>query len=300
MNKITSFFFLVLLFIVIINNDIPIQYFAIKSSNLIFIKTLDTPIIFTKMLSYPFISLIQPLLMLAALLAVCFLPSTVKDAHNTEVEMNPISMAPTKPEKSHHVEPLHESVPLTYADAVGYKYMESQKPQNTDFIGYAEVSLVELFWQPDPLPVVSQLEPTVQFTFTYAEAVLYTAMETQNSISIGKTDASLLSATRSHDDSMDLADSQLHPQSTLTFKPNSVSTDWSLGKVSSLEPVSYSAKSSNELSQKDFDLIQSILNCFSGINFDKASTKRLSIPKNVFVRINHGTNFFKIKKTFRF
>ena len=252
------------------------------------------------MLSYPFISLIQPLLMLAALLAVCFLPSTVKDAHTTEVEMTQISMAPTKPEKSHHVEPLHESVPLTYADAVGYKYMEARKPQNTDFIGYAEVSLVELFWQPDPLPVVSQLEPTVQFTFTYAEAVLYTAMETQNSISIGKTDASLLSATRSHDDSMDLADSQLHPQSTLTFKPNSVSTDWSLGKVSSLEPVSYSAKSSNELSQKDFDLIQSILNCFSGINFDKASTKRLSIPKNVFVRINHGTNFFKIKKTFRF
>ena len=299
MNKITSFFFLVLLFIVIINNDIPIQYFAIKSSNLIFIKTLDTPIIFTKMLSYLFISFF---LMLAALLAVCFLPSTVKDAHTTEVEMTPISMAPTKPEKSHHVEPLHESVPLTYADAVGYKYMESQKPQNTDFIGYAEVSLVELFWQPDPLPVVSQLEPTVRFTFTYAEAVLYPAMETQNSNSVGKVDASLLSATRSHDKSMDAADSQLNPQSTLTFKPNSVFTDCSLGKVS-LEPVSSvtdSAKSSNKLSQKNFDLIQSILNCFSSINLDKASTRRLSIPKNAFVKINHGTNFFKIKKTFRF
>ena len=91
---------------------------------------------------------------------------------------------------------------------------------------------------------------------------------------------------------------------TYFYSPNSVYTDWSLGKVS-LEPVSVSsvtdsAKSSNKLSQKNFDLIQLILNCFSGINFDKASTKRLSIPKNVFVRINHGTNFFKIKKTFRF
>ncbi|TEB18282.1 hypothetical protein C9890_0420, partial [Perkinsus sp. BL_2016] len=196
MNKIISFFSLVLLCIVIINNDIPIQYFAIKSSNLIFIKNLDTPIIFTKMLLYLFIS---PLLMLAALLAVCIFPSTVKDAHTPEVELTPISMAPTKSALNSsknagqqvEPEPLLRFVPLTYADAVGYKYMESQKPRNSDFIGYAEVSLVELFWQPDPLPVVSQLEPTVRFKFTYAEAVLYTAMETQNSNSVGNVDASL-------------------------------------------------------------------------------------------------------------
>ena len=64
---------------------------------------------------------------------------------------------------------------------------------------------------------------------------------------------------------------------TYFYSPNSVYTDWSLGKVS-LEPVSVSsvtdsAKSSNKLSQKNFDLIQLILNCFSGINFDKASTR---------------------------